>query len=126
VAESPSFKRYEQKGITLGTQQFLTVHAKLEIGNVTQSVTVNEDVNFFNDAAGVPLPAQWNYTYALALGGRVWIPKLYDDHDECGNLNINALNPSYFGLGYDALTTSVPNPLHGAVSSSSNFGGSTV
>jgi hypothetical protein len=39
-----------------------------------------------------------------------------------GNLNINALNPSYFGLGYDALTTSVPNPLHGAVSSSSNFG----
>jgi hypothetical protein len=54
------------------------VDAKLEIDNVTQSVTVNEDVNFFNDAAGVPLPAQWNYTYALALGGRVWIPKLYD------------------------------------------------
>ncbi|MCU1294527.1 MAG: TonB-dependent receptor [Bryobacterales bacterium] len=220
-AESPNFKKYEQKGITLGTQQFLTVDMRLDVGNVTQSVTVNEDVplvensnasqgqvldqqqqvdlpnlgrnpftlsrvaanvtpagnpaynrmedqsgssqisiaggpvrgnnylldgvpitdadnramiipsieavqevkvqantydasmartgggmfntllksgtneyhgvaygstrqtdwsanNFFNNAAGVPLPAQWNYTYALALGGRVWIPKLYD------------------------------------------------
>ncbi len=43
-----------------------------------------------------------------------------------GNMNINALNPSYFGLGYSALTASVPNPLHGAVSSTSNFGGSQV
>lgn len=34
--------------------------------------------NFFNNAAGLPLPPQWNYTYAFALGGRVWIPKVYD------------------------------------------------
>ncbi len=221
TSEAPSFKKFEQKGITLGTQQFLTVDMKLEVGNVSQSVTVNEDVplvdnsnasegqvldeqqqvdlpnlgrnpftlsrvaanvtpagnpaynrmedqsgssqisiaggpvrgnnylldgvpitdadnramiipsieavqevkvqantydasmartgggmfntllksgandyhgvaygstrqtswsgnNFFNNAAGVALPPQWNYTYALALGGRVWIPKLYD------------------------------------------------
>jgi hypothetical protein len=221
ASEAPNFKRLEQKGITLGTQQFLTVDMKLQVGNVSQSVTVNEDVplvdtsnasegqvldrqeqvdlpnlgrnpfmlsrvaanvtpagnpaynrmedqsgssqisiaggpvrgnnylldgvpitdadnramiiptieavqevavqsntydasmartgggmfntllksgsndyhavaygstrqtgwaanNFFNNEAGAPLPPQWNYTYALALGGRVWIPKLYD------------------------------------------------
>ncbi|MGA8028570.1 MAG: TonB-dependent receptor [Bryobacteraceae bacterium] len=221
AAESPSFKRYEQKGITVGTQEFVSVDVKLEIGNVSQSVTVTEEVplventnasqgqvidnqqlvdlpnlgrnpfqmskvaqnvmpigdpaynrmedqsgssqisisggpvrgnnylldgvpitdadnraiiipsieavqevkiqantydasmartgggmfntflksgsnayhgaaygstrqtswsanNFFNNAAGLPLPPQWNYTYSLALGGRVWIPKLYD------------------------------------------------
>ena len=43
-----------------------------------------------------------------------------------GTLNINALNPSYFSMGYNALTASVPNPLYGAVSSTSNFGGRTV
>ena len=43
-----------------------------------------------------------------------------------GNLNVNALNPSYFSLGYQALTQSVANPLYGAVSSTSNFGGPQV
>lgn len=221
AAESPSFKRYEQKGITVGTQEFVSVDIKLEVGNVSQSVTVTEEVplventnasqgqvidhqqlidlpnlgrnpfqmskvaqnvmpvgdpaynrmedqsgssqisisggpvrgnnylldgvpitdadnraiiipsieavqevkiqantydasmartgggmfntflksgtnmyhgvaygstrqtdwsanNFFNNAAGLPLPSQWNYTYSLALGGKVFIPKLYD------------------------------------------------
>ncbi len=220
-AESPSFKKFEQRGVTVGTQEFVTVDVKLEVGNVTQSVTVTEETpmvensnasqgqvidrqqlvdlpnlgrnpfmmskvaqnvmpvgdpaynrmedqsgssqisiaggpvrgnnylldgvpitdadnraiiiptieavqevkiqantydasmartgggmfntllksganeyhgaafgstrqtgwsanNFFNNAAGLTLPPQWNYTYALALGGRVWIPKLYD------------------------------------------------
>ncbi len=43
-AEIPSFKRYEQKGIIVGTQEFLTLDLKLEIGNVAESVTVTEDV----------------------------------------------------------------------------------
>ncbi len=220
-AESPGFKKYEQAGIVVGTQEFLTVDLKLEVGSMTQSVTVTEEVplvessnasqgqvidnqqltdlpnlgrnpfmmskvaqnvmpvgdpaynrmedqsgssqisiaggpvrgnnylldgvpitdadnramiiptieavqevkiqantydaemartgggmfntflksgtnayhgvlfgstrqtgwsgnNFFNNAAGLPLPPQWNYTYAAAFGGRVWIPKLYD------------------------------------------------
>ena len=220
-AESPSFKKFEKKAITVGTQEFLTVDMKLEMGNLAQSVTVTEDVplvesanasqgqvidnqqltdlpnlgrnpfmmskvaqnvmpvgnpaynrmedqsgssqisiaggpvrgnnylldgvpitdannraiiiptleavqevkvqantydaemartgggmfntylksgsntyhgslfgstrqtswsanNFFNNAAGLPLPPQWNYTYGASLGGRVWIPKLYD------------------------------------------------
>ena len=32
---------------------------------------------FFNNAAGLPLPAQPNYTWAASLGGPVSIPKLY-------------------------------------------------
>lgn len=44
AAESPNFKRLEQKEIVVGTQQFLTLDLKLEVGNVTQSVTVTEDV----------------------------------------------------------------------------------
>ncbi len=225
TAEFPSFKRTEQKGVQIGTQEFLTVDLKLEVGNVSQSVTVTEEVplvensnasqgqvldrqqlvdlpnlgrnpfmlsrvaqnvmpvgnpaynrmedqsgssaisiaggpvrgnnylldgvpitdannramiiptieavqevkvqantydasmartgggmfntflksgtndyhgvafgstrqtswsgnNFFNNAAGLPLPPQWNYTYAFALGGRVWIPKLYDGRNK--------------------------------------------
>ncbi|MDQ2840314.1 MAG: carboxypeptidase-like regulatory domain-containing protein [Acidobacteriota bacterium] len=221
AAESPSFKRFEEKGVTVDTQEFVTVDVQLQVGNVTQSVTVNEETpliensnasqgqvldrqqlvdlpnlgrnpfllakvaqnvmpvgdpaynrmedqsgssqisiaggpvrgnnylldgvpitdadnraiiiptieavqevkvqantydasmartgggmfntllksgtneyhgvafgstrqtnwsanNFFNNAAGLPLPPQWNYTYALALGGRVFIPKVYD------------------------------------------------
>ncbi len=221
TAESPSFKRFEQKGMTVGTQEFVTADVQLEVGNITQTVTVTEEVplvensnasqgqvldrqqlvdlpnlgrnpfmlsrvaqnvmpvgnpaynrmedqsgssqisiaggpvrgnnylldgvpitdadnramiiptieavqevkvqantydasmartgggmfntllksganeyhgvaygstrqtdwsanNFFNNAAGLPLPPQWNYTYSFAFGGRVWIPKVYD------------------------------------------------
>lgn len=44
IAESPSFKRYEQKGITIGTQEFPTVDIKLQVGNISQSVTVTEEI----------------------------------------------------------------------------------
>lgn len=44
TAESPSFKRFEQKGIAIATQQFLTVDVRMEVGNVSESVTVNEEV----------------------------------------------------------------------------------
>lgn len=40
TAESPSFKKFEQTGVTIGTQEFVTLDIKLEVGNVTQSVTV--------------------------------------------------------------------------------------
>jgi trimeric autotransporter adhesin len=33
---------------------------------------------FFNNAAGIPLPPQPNYTWAGSLSGRIWIPKVYD------------------------------------------------
>src|SRR6185369_15333492 len=34
--------------------------------------------NFFNNAAGIPLPEQPNRTYGASFGGRVRIPKIYD------------------------------------------------
>ncbi len=44
TAESPSFKKFERSGVIVATQQFLTVDVKMEVGNVSQSVTVTEDV----------------------------------------------------------------------------------
>jgi hypothetical protein len=43
-AESASFKKYERKNIVLGTQEFLTVDVPLEVGAVSESVTVTEAV----------------------------------------------------------------------------------
>lgn len=43
-AESPSFKKFERKGVTVGTQQFVTIDMKLEVGQVTESVMVTEEV----------------------------------------------------------------------------------
>jgi trimeric autotransporter adhesin len=43
-AESPGFKRWERKGVIVATQQFLTIDAKLELGQVSESVMVTEDI----------------------------------------------------------------------------------
>jgi len=44
VAESPGFKRFDRRGIVVATQQFVTLDLKLEVGNVTESVMVTEEV----------------------------------------------------------------------------------
>ena len=44
VGESPGFKRFERRNITVGTQQQLTFELKLEIGQVSESVQVTEEV----------------------------------------------------------------------------------
>ncbi len=44
TAESPSFKKFEHKNVLVGTQEFVTVDAKLEVGAVTESVLVNEEM----------------------------------------------------------------------------------
>ena len=44
TVESPGFKKFEKRGIIVATQQFLTVDAKLEVGQVTESVMVTEEV----------------------------------------------------------------------------------
>jgi hypothetical protein len=43
-AEASSFKKYDRENIVLGTQQFLTVDLSLEVGAVSESVTVTEAV----------------------------------------------------------------------------------
>jgi|HigsolmetaAR201D_1030396.scaffolds.fasta_scaffold05981_2 hypothetical protein len=44
VVEAPGFKKFERKGVIVATQQFLTLDAKLEVGQVTESVTVTEEI----------------------------------------------------------------------------------
>ncbi len=50
VAEAAGFKKVERKGVIVGTQQFLTVDVKLEVGNVTESVMVTEEVPLIETA----------------------------------------------------------------------------
>lgn len=42
TAENPGFKKFERK-VIIGTQQFITLDVKLEVGAVTESVVVNEE-----------------------------------------------------------------------------------
>jgi hypothetical protein len=49
-AEAPSFKRFEQTGLTVGTQEFPTVDIKLEVGDVTQTVNVTAEANMVETA----------------------------------------------------------------------------
>ena len=44
VVEAPGFKKFEHKDIVIGTQEFLTVDTKLEVGAVSESIQVNEEV----------------------------------------------------------------------------------
>ena len=44
TAEGAGFKKFERRGVIIGTQQFLTVDVKLELGQVTDSVLVTEQV----------------------------------------------------------------------------------
>ena len=44
VAESTSFKKFERTNILVGTQEFVIVDVKLEVGAVSESVIVTEEV----------------------------------------------------------------------------------
>jgi len=44
IAESPSFKKFERTNIIVGTQEYVTVDVRLEVGNVTESVLVTEQM----------------------------------------------------------------------------------
>ncbi len=43
TAESPGFKKFEQRGVVVGTQQQVSLELKLELGQVSESVMVNEE-----------------------------------------------------------------------------------
>jgi hypothetical protein len=43
-AESPGFRKSELHGVVIGTQEFLTIDLKLEVGAVTESVQVTEEI----------------------------------------------------------------------------------
>jgi len=44
TAEAPSFKKFERRGILVATQEFLTVDVQMEVGKVTESVLVTEQM----------------------------------------------------------------------------------
>ena len=44
IAESPSFKQFDRKNVVVGTQEYLTIDLPLEVGSVSESVMVTEEV----------------------------------------------------------------------------------
>jgi trimeric autotransporter adhesin len=44
TAESPSFKKFERTNVLIGTQEYVTVDVRLEVGAVTESVLVTEQM----------------------------------------------------------------------------------
>ena len=50
TVENPGFKKLDQKGVVIATAQFLTIDLKLEIGEVTSSVQVTEEVPLIETA----------------------------------------------------------------------------
>ncbi len=44
TAEAPSFKKFSRKNVIIATQEYLTVDLKLEVGSVSESVLVTEEV----------------------------------------------------------------------------------
>jgi hypothetical protein len=50
AVEAPGFKRYERKAVVIGTQQSLTVDIQMDLGAVTDSVQVVEDVTLIESS----------------------------------------------------------------------------
>jgi hypothetical protein len=50
VVESPGFKRFDRKGIAIGTQQQVALDLKLEVGQVTESVQVTAEAPLIESA----------------------------------------------------------------------------
>lgn len=50
VVESPGFKKFSRTGVIIGTQQFVTVDIALELGQVSESVQVTEEVPLIESA----------------------------------------------------------------------------
>jgi hypothetical protein len=48
--ESPGFKRFERRGIAIGTQQQVSLDLKLEVGQVSESVQVTEEAPLVESA----------------------------------------------------------------------------
>ena len=44
VAEAPGFKRLQRNQVVVGTQEFVTLDLKMEIGSVNESVMVTAEV----------------------------------------------------------------------------------
>jgi hypothetical protein len=50
IAEAPGFKKFERKHVIVGTQEFVALDLKMEIGSVSESVQVTEEVSLVEAA----------------------------------------------------------------------------
>ena len=50
ITEAPGFKRFDRKGVVVSTQQFVTLDVRLEIGQVSESVMVTEELPLLETA----------------------------------------------------------------------------
>jgi hypothetical protein len=50
VAEVPGFKKFERKHVIVGTQEFVSLDLKMELGSVSESVQVTEEVSLIEAA----------------------------------------------------------------------------
>src|SRR5262249_19405908 len=50
VAEAPGFKKFERKHVIVGTQEFVALDLRMEIGSVSESVQVIEEVSLIEAA----------------------------------------------------------------------------
>ncbi|MBI4893328.1 MAG: carboxypeptidase regulatory-like domain-containing protein [Acidobacteria bacterium] len=86
AVEAPGFKKFLRTGVVLGTNERISVDVRLEVGNVSESITVNEEaplVNAVTASAGQVittrevenLPMNGNTPLALARNALGVIPK---------------------------------------------------
>ena len=67
-AQITGYKRYESKGLTVGTQQFVTIDVPLEVGGLEESITVTGQSPLI-DTTTASTGATWRSTRASS---RCW------------------------------------------------------
>jgi hypothetical protein len=84
-AELTGFKTYENKGIRVGTQQFVTMDIRLDVGQLQETITVTGDaplIETSNASTGAVIDSQQLET--LPSGGRSAFPVCSDRADRRG------------------------------------------
>src|SRR5436190_14578464 len=81
MIESPGFKRFQRKGVIIGTQQQVSLDLKLEIGQVSESVQVTEDYDDTQSSSSVfatPTAAERLGDFSKSLSSSGALLTIYD------------------------------------------------
>lgn len=105
-AELTGFKTFENKGVRVGTQQFVTMDIKLDVGQLQETITVTGDaplIDTSNASTGSVIDSQQLST--LPSGGRsaflfaVTVPTVVASGDSQFNRQQDQTNASLLSLG---------------------------
>ena len=105
-AELTGFKKFENKGIRVGTQQFVTLDIKLDVGQLQETITVTGDaplIDTSNASTGSVIDSR--QLEALPSGGRsaflfaVTVPTVVASGDAQFNRQQDQTNASLLSLG---------------------------